>query len=265
MMGIRQWLYQTTGIYWRWQNLEDELPGGPRLGGLRHGRGWLRFWDQRRDDLTALVGLSWHFGAPFCHAYLAFDSGEREVMASVGVPRIVSLWLWVKPHRWRRCWPLKEGREVGIHYYEGYLRWHLWSNDDRYPSAFPAWREGSFNIPNFVFGKQKYSTEDIETRAVVIPMPEGGYPATARLFRSTWQRPRWPWPRRLLRVSITLDNDACIPFPGKGDNSWDLGDDGVYAQTARATSIEEAIGTLVADVLKIRRERGWTPDQTRSA
>lgn len=63
---------------------------------------------------------------------------------------------------------------------------------------------------------------------IMVPMPEGNYPASVTLERSTWGRKRWPWGRKV-QYSTDLEIPGGIPHPGKGENSWDCGDDGLYS------------------------------------
>lgn len=91
-------------------------------------------------------------------------------------------------------------------------------------------------------------------------MPEHPYPATVRLFESTWKRPRWPFARRMVRAEIEVEGG--IPHPGKGENSWDCDDDATYSLTCQARTAEDAVAKLVGSVLRDRRNyggRSWRP------
>ena len=88
---------------------------------------------------------------------------------------------------------------------------------------------------------------------VVIPMPEGVYHGTAKIERRTWKRPLW---FAFSRVSTTIDCPRGIPFAGKGENSWDCGDDGLFGWGAEGPSIEKAIARGVESVLESRRRYG---------
>jgi hypothetical protein len=59
-----------------------------------------------------------------------------------------------------------------------------------------------------------------------------------------------------------------VPFPGKGENSWDCGEDATHGYYGPAASIEDAVGNLVTSTLKRRRKYGgrdWKPEAVREA
>jgi hypothetical protein len=92
-----------------------------------------------------------------------------------------------------------------------------WSSD------IPKWRHGNFNPVDFLFGRQKYSEDVLETVPVSLAMPEKTYTGTVKLLRSKWKRPRAWWTQTILYAHI--DVPGGVPFPGKGENSWDCGED----------------------------------------
>jgi hypothetical protein len=55
-----------------------------------------------------------------------------------------------------------------------------------------------------------------------------------------------------------------IPHPGKGENSYDCEDDATYSLTTEARNEAEAIGAMVATVMRSRQKYGglnWQPKQ----
>lgn len=52
-----------------------------------------------------------------------------------------------------------------------------------------------------------------------------------------------------------LDGEQ-IPVPGKGENSWDCGEDATYAFSCMADSVEDGIASLVRSILVRRRKYG---------
>lgn len=127
-------------------------------------------------------------------------------------------------------------------------------------SKTPRYRKGAFHLDDFFLGKAVFSKNVIETREVAVPMPEGTYDAVVALSDDTWKRPRWPFPRVIRRADIKVEKG--IPHPGKGENSWDCGDDDTYGMCAPARTIPEAVGHLVGSCLKDRVRYGgyskWT-------
>ena len=100
-------------------------------------------------------------------------------------------------------------------------------------------------------GRAKYSAVELEKVETSIPMPERSYPCTVTMQRAEWRRPRWPFVRRVLRAEVEIPGG--VPHPGKGTESYNCGDDGLYGLTAPAQSVEDAIGMCVANVLDKRR------------
>lgn len=142
-----------------------------------------------------------------------------------------------------------------FYWYHWGLWFSLWGNDFESSSSDPWWRKTyHLNIPDLVLGKSKYSSEDLETfHDVIIPMPERNYLAVMTFVRSTWQRPRW---KAVVRnfTRVELDRDA-PKFPGKGENSWDQGDDCIWGMSTEGHSLAKAVGGYVSSCLEYREKR----------
>lgn len=151
---------------------------------------------------------------------------------------------------------VRRTREIALSFHDGGFFWSVWRDPmGGWDRSVPKWREGAWYPANFFLGRVNYTTREVEKREVSVPMPEKAYPATATLFESTWKRPRW-FPERLMRV--TIDVPGGIPKEGKGENSWDCGEDATFGITCPARSIPEGIGHLVGSVLKDRvKYGGW--------
>jgi hypothetical protein len=292
--AIRTWCYQ-HGLRWHAQNL-NELPGD-RLGPMwRHGRAWINLWRGNGDTGKGYrelleVNPEWLVAERWSAAALELQLGgesDTELMLHVEVPG-VSLFLTVDP-RFAWCkrvmervlpgywcergtyrhfpepgperFKVSQETEISVRWFEGGLWWSLWHPTMEWSSKTPRWRHGHWDPIDSLLGRDAYSSVDIRTEDVVVPMPEHGYAAKVRLFESTWRRPRWPLARRLLRAEIAVEGG--IPHPGKGENSWDCGDDATYSLTCQARTAEEAVGHLVASVLRSRTRYGgrdWRPSE----
>lgn len=91
--------------------------------------------------------------------------------------------------------------------------------------------------------------------SVMIPMPEGDYPAFLRIQRTVRGRKRWPLGRKV-GYATDLEVPGGIPFPGKGESSYDCDDDGLYGQSAPGQDVEAAIVKAVSSVLTSRARYG---------
>jgi hypothetical protein len=123
-----------------------------------------------------------------------------------------------------------------------------------------GWKRGDLNwyfpILGTLKGKAKVTKRVIEERDILIPMSEKVYSAKAILADWTWKYPRW-FRKVIRRCEIKIPEG--IPHAGKGENSWDCGDDATFGiTTGQCKSIPEAVGVLVGSCLKDRvRYGGW--------
>ncbi len=262
-MTIRQAL-ETFGINWHWQNLNEKR--GDKLGpGWRHGRAWFK----RRGNLQLRV--EWVHGKADLRCMLSVDPQENELQLGIaipgltyyvaigGLPRALFDALPMNVHREQRKYA--DERRCGFYVHDASLWIMLWVDEMESNSRDPWWmkthRFGLDDIASKIFGKVRYATEVIESRDVEIPMPEGVHAATVNIERATWTRPRWPWrpfSRERIRADVTIPKG--IGFPGKGENSYDCGDDAMYGMTMPASTVEEAIGKVVAGALRNRIRYG---------
>ena len=111
----------------------------------------------------------------------------------------------------------------------------------------------SLDITDLLKGRSKYFNEVLETRDLEIPMLEKSYPCTIKLERRTWTFPRW---FKIVNYGADIQIPGGIPFPGKGENSWDCGDDGLWGMSCNAKTIPEAIAKVVQSVYETRIKRG---------
>jgi hypothetical protein len=68
------------------------------------------------------------------------------------------------------------------------------------------------------------------------------------------------WP--LTHRSALVESETGVPVPGKGENSWDCGEDALYSLSTTAATIDEAIEKFKASVMKTRERYGgkdWMP------
>lgn len=52
-----------------------------------------------------------------------------------------------------------------------------------------------------------------------------------------------------------VEAPAGVPIPGKGENSWDCGDDNIWGASFAARTVKEAVKKFMDDVRETRRER----------
>lgn len=208
-----------------------------------------RFWVYAGKSYRTMFRLE----ASWAHQLglgLELDADDEDWTLGLRFPWLLCLWLSTPGPK------IRKQHAISLTLHSGALWWKLWTPTMEWSSKTPRWRDGSFDFADFFLGRAKCSHQTIEEREILVPMPEKSYPATATLAEWVWKRPRW-FAKRLKRVSIDIPGG--IPFPGKGENSWDCGDDATFGiTTGECRSIAEGVGQLVGSVLRDRvRNGGW--------
>ena len=234
------------------QLLNEDLRS-PRLRESKlpiHGRAWVYAGDRTK------LRTSWSFASVACRLTYSWSAMESEHMLALAFPP-VELFLSL-PVAFRGPWALKRNYEAswGIRIFDTALWWSWAENDNEWRNDDPWWRRGNWRPAKTIFGPTTHSEKIIETRRVTIPMPEGDYFGTATLLRWTNGRKRNPLKKVGYSVRIEFDDGWAIPFSGKGENSWDCGEDAVYASTMPCDSIGDGVLRVVTSVLRTRQRRG---------
>lgn len=227
----------------------------------RKGRWWFH-------SHPASFAIEWTWFTRHIHVGIEFDpSDDYAVSLSLGCG-LFAVWLCIGIRAldsWLYQRMKSDGREIKVTIHDGAIWWGIWSDKWGWSSRTPKWRQGNFNPADFFLGRPKYADRTLSHERVNVPMPEGGYPATVRIFESTWKRPRSPFTRKLVRTEITPDKP--IPFPGKGENSWDCGEDATHSMTCPEPT---ALGAAIALSESVMRSRikygsGWNyqPEEAR--
>ena len=234
-----------------WQDLNDS----PIKKYWKHGRAWfVRFsfcWCLPTQDYHFSFGVNG--GDSYDKLTFSFACG------------LFAMWLSFRFHRFHfgklSCYSdkpifLHEERKFNVSIHDGSIWLMAWGDPMGEWSRDMAWWKysRSFNPMDFFFGTNKYSTKSLEEGNCLIPMPEGCYEGNYNLFVSTWERPRWPFKKQWKRITINVEKG--IPHEGKGENSWDCGEDATYGITCMAENLEDGIGQLVGSCLRDRKRYG---------
>jgi len=116
-----------------------------------------------------------------------------------------------------------------------------------------------FRLRDRLLGKIVHTEEVLRQEDVLIPMDGREYKGVWKLSRATWKRPRWP----LLsneRVESWIDVEHPPAFSGKGENSWDCGDDGIFGCGSKSLTPAGAIGDYIKSVMQARERYGPASD-----
>lgn len=193
-------------------------------------------------------------------------SEEGGVTLHVRCPFWLSLTV-TPPWPWRAGWGFMRSTGAGIAWDGdiggGSLRvWAEVGHDDSGPGR--RGRRWSVDLVDVVLGHAKYEQVEHGVSPVMVEMPEGFYDARVTIARVRWKRPRW-FARWYWRNSIEIAQGG-LPFPGKGENSWDCDDDATHAVTFAVTrepaSAYKTAHDAAMDALRTRAKRGglnWKP------
>lgn len=236
-----------------WQNLNDK-PAGRQGSPLRHGRAWWTFGKETRE-----FSLNWEWSlfrrGSAAGAGISLEGDEGSAGASIRIPYLFSLYVHLVGLKWVRALMGYDTARSEFAYHDGAFWMTPWGRDCEWRSDDPWWRRGLvWHWRDTFFGRQKYESRELEKRDVVVPMPEGSYKAVVTLSEDTWKRPRSPFTARRLAGSIEVPGG--IPTEGKGENSWDCGEDAIYSLHTSASSVEETVAKLIESATKERRRHG---------
>jgi hypothetical protein len=260
---MRQWIRRR----FHWQNLNDKKDG--LIGsGWKHGRAWFhRKWNEERGGYgkrSRQICFSWNFEPRWWIgvAMNLFDGdNERDIGFNLNLG-IAHFYLTLENflsrekanrHNW--------AHKTGISYFEDHLSVDFhYAGSDCWDCEGWKGKHWSCFVRDKLLGSAKYESCEIETVQVEVPMPEGVYSANVKLTEDSWKRPLWPIPSKIRRAHIECERG--IPYPGKGENSWDCDDDATYGLTCPASTVEEAITALQQTVMRSRERYGgknWVP------
>ena len=252
------------------QNLNDK-PGGKQGPISRHGRCWI---DIGKPFESPQLEISWTTGRKECSAQFYVGgqySDYGQFGFNVALPFLFSLYFSFYrfvPSKWLP--DSHESFQTGFYILGGALWTQIWYPEMSDWSSQDKWyqhRCWSFNPIDFIFGSQKCNREEFAPKeSIEIAMPEGTYGANLKFEHFEWKRSRLPFFKKE-RYSVWANLPIGIMFPGKGENSWDCGMDGLYGTGAEyGGNKAEAIANIKASIVKSvmrNRERyggpGWTP------
>lgn len=241
--GARPW-YGAFFLYW---------PGNHASIGWKLGA--RRLAAHLRLDDTGDEHLTLHLAFPFLGAFWLSLSRCSRLLQLLGLT-----WAQVR-EKPSRDWL----RSIGFTFRHGTFWIDPWINPDEYDKG--RRHTLTINLADLLFGRPRVKVTTLACHGAVVQLPEGGYPATVRLYTATYKRPLAfrPW-RVVPRFDIEVEDG--IPIPGKGDNSWDMEDDAVYEVSGAGDSVETAVAAIRAAIMQSRERYGgqdWTPDDGWSA
>ncbi len=253
-------------VWAHWTNESAEAAGRPCFP-------WdARFWVHFGSDNC--LGIEWVLRRFQFGVGLEVDAygGEHDLAGHVQIPMLSFYWyidkVWPRKYRKKisEWWKQRLGydtREIDWSIHDWGIYWNLWTKWGE-SGSFPRWREGCFDIPDFFLGRSCVVYRELAKEDVLVPMPERAYRGTVTLYERTYTRRRLPWAQRIKTAEIKMHPGEQVPIPGKGENSWDLGQDATYSMSCPETTIEGAVAAMVKSALGRRRRYGgpdWVPEE----
>lgn len=272
--NVPRWLYGPASVWNAAVSLAEaalanvhhhsqELREGPRdiARFYFNRRGWLRFGEyqeQQRRVTWQLVGKRRELDFGWS---VTVGGEDQDVSGSIGFV-FGRLYFGIerrahRPHSCRSTW----GWDVGVDFDEGTALLQWWLGVDRWADGRETWRKGFVPVVERLFGyPDRRVVHEVVHHDVPVPMPEGSYPAIVTMQAVEWSRPRLPLFKRYSTYAEVRMVQP-IPEPGKGENAWDCGDDATFSLSTPAISVEDAVGKMVASVMRDRKKRqghyGW--------
>lgn len=265
-------------VYAHRQNLSDRAK--PLW---RYGRCWWHVYprgtDPDYDDVRPrTLRLEWRVPTDLMHVYLEVGNTDDDDVTVSAACRLFAAWLSldnVFPRRWRYRKDARghyiSDKRVSISCHNGGLYWHIWTPTDEWSSKTPRWRDGSWHPLDTLLGRRVSRIVEDEPEPCEIVMPEASYPATAKRYTQAWTRPRWPrWPLTIRRTGVEVEIPGGVPVPGKGENSWDCGEDAIFATgvaLAPDGDMRMACEKVAMDAMRTRQRYAaldWRPQEVRA-
>jgi hypothetical protein len=233
-----------------YQNLNEK--NGITGSILRNGRAWWGkfgwqwvLWSKRLGVEVGLADYGNAITANLClilfSIYVHYDNHKLE--------------RWLSDKTKRADEKYGNGRTIGVNWFEGSINIHLWNDPMAWRAKDPWWWNMSFRPVDFLFGNPKYSSKSVGFDIRSLPMPEKAYDVHITLTEDSWKRSRWPFAKTVMRANCEIEGG--IPVPGKGENSWDCGEDATYGLTTPASTFDEAISKLFASVSDTAERTGY--------
>lgn len=252
---------------------------GVNLGGSAIRDGRFFFYGKRNKLLTA----DWSFFSSlnWLELCLRFGGEDSLIRLSLILPRLAYLGVGVGvPRGWLAPWMI-EDRVFRIDFgyvntiMRLYFAWAEWAEDcgmtdyyrrqvPRKHTALQLWPGWQFALRfppllTWIFGREEREKRILDTKPVSFEMDGRKYEGTwtLELWEST--RTRWPWSYKR-SVSSNLEVPNPPMFAGKGENSWDCGDDAIYGMGSREITPAKTVGDYIKRVLEYRERYGAASD-----
>lgn len=245
-------------FHFHWQNLnEDKF--GRKNNPIKYGRCWWHFSNRK------CLGFEWNLGKIRFNLGVNYGGFADSELTLIFCIPFISLYLSFE-NFFKRLRKSDADKHTGIAIHNGSIWIDIGKDNDGWNSKRDKFKHIVITPMDIIFGRMKYNKLELERSEANIPMNEGAYPAEICLVECTWKRKRLPFKKKIIRAEIEMLKP--IPIPGKGENSWDCGENAIYSLTLpNKTTIAAAISGVVESCLRDRFKYGghnWTPNKVNS-
>lgn len=218
-------------------------------------------WLGEAYDDKPRVHVEWPSDGSMRGATFTFGGDEKDFSFFIGLPWLGSLYVSfdrILPASWHKAarkWAERkaetinesegsstvypymldpfDGRVTGVTLLGDHLSFKLWNSHSGWsqrdakvaPWSGNGWYKGFF-LRDVFLGQEKHTSHVVATRSLVCAMPEGDYAVEAEISHVTRKRALTSTKHA---YCVTLKCDSGIPTPGKGENSYDCGEDAVFS------------------------------------
>lgn len=229
-------------------------------------RQWtLTYWqlDENYEHSRDVWAIGSEWAIPKWDSFgVSINIGGMENVVILNFDFLLSVFLYIEkvPRFLERLGP-EEERELSFEIHHNTIWIDLFAEVDCWRNR--DWRRIVIHPDDLLLGKERCETQFIGERPVDIHFDNKVYKATAKLEIRTWTRSRFPFLKRS-RKDVRLEIEHGIPIPGKGESSYDIGDDALMGTGASSSNlkkpwdelVEESIQNAIASVQRTRLKYG---------
>ncbi len=257
----KRWFHFRGSVYFgekERRSFDYSFASGPALSlKYTHGSG---------DEYKSLIVI----GALFFTMYFTFYLPKRFYFQK----KCIATWDKENPNR---EFYLCQGRKFGFYLYDWAFVWSFYEKEHESSTRDPWWMSQYIHIDEIFLGKMEAIKDDLQSEENIYFMLGD---KEFKMDSISWHR--WRRFRRFIPYSLyhktTLSLELKITRPpvraGKGENSWDCGDDGTYGMsthwphpipgwTNRDAHIKQAIEIYVESVMRDVKRYGRSRDPRR--
>jgi len=295
VVAFRLYLWRTDQhVYFHYQNTSDKDRPEPTW---RNGRCWWMLSPNDENKHTRYPRPTlhpwWHLFHRSSSADVSFRiaSEEEDLAFHLAIPWLATLGLTFSelPFLYRLFRGVRQGfgYETGIRWSDGSLYVHVihcnaWGSSTVHRWWIPGWIHVwkgtgykeypgvgfyvTFLFDNLILGSREYEKVELWPVPVIAEIqiePDNSlgfrYFGTFMGERHSWWRKHFPWFKQTHHyVDIRCENPPL--HSGKGENSYDQDDDGIFGMGVPGTTIDEAIAGYQEAVKRDRQKYGMPGD-----